>query len=230
MRVIRQIEKSKSELFDLSEFKKSINGKKIDEIDEDTVCLLENFYDWFFEIGYSELIFADKVVLYEGESERLYIRKLINLDKFSTLNNSYIAFIQVGGAYALNYRDILAELKIKTLIITDLDYSKSIEKLSDIKGSNSSNATVNSFYKRLCKKDGNPSIEQIYQWQSSYEYIISDGLIGLTFQDEASTSRTLEESMIAKSYTNIRTPEFLIILDMALFVWFYYCEMPVNAR
>lgn len=32
-----------------------------------------------------------------------------------------------------------------------------------------------------------------------------------------------------KSYTNMRTSEFLIILDMALFVWFYYCEMPVNA-
>ena len=32
-----------------------------------------------------------------------------------------------------------------------------------------------------------------------------------------------------KSYTNISTPEFLIILDMTLFVWFYYCEMPVNA-
>ncbi len=30
-------------------------------------------------------------------------------------------------------------------------------------------------------------------------------------------------------YTNIRILEFLIILDMALFVWFYYCEMPVNA-
>lgn len=198
LRVIRQIEKSKSELFDLSEFKKEIKDKKIEATDQDTVCLLENFYDWFFEIGYSELIFADKVVLYEGDSERLYIRKLINLDEFSKLNNSYIAFIQVGGAYALNYRDILAKLSIRTLIITDLDYSKSITELSDVKPSNSTNTTINSFYKRLCKKDESPSIEQIYQWQSSNEYIISDGLIGLTFQDETSTARTLEESMLAK--------------------------------
>lgn len=198
LRVIRQIEKSKSELFDLSEFKKSIKDKKVEAIDEDTVCLLENFYDWFFEIGYSELIFADKVILYEGDSERLYIRKLINLNEFSALNNSYIAFIQVGGAYALNYRDILAKLRIRTLIITDLDYSKSITKLSDVKCSNSSNATINSFYKRLCEDSEKPNVEQIYQWQSSNEYIISDGLIGLTFQDEASTARTLEEGMFAK--------------------------------
>ena len=32
-----------------------------------------------------------------------------------------------------------------------------------------------------------------------------------------------------KSYTNIRMSEFLIILDMTLFVWFYFWKMPENA-
>ena len=32
-----------------------------------------------------------------------------------------------------------------------------------------------------------------------------------------------------KSYTNILITEFLIILDTTLFVWFYFCKMPVNA-
>ena len=41
--------------------------------------------------------------------------------------------------------------------------------------------------------------------------------------------RYIKLTPYTKSYTNIRIPEFLIILDMALFVWFYYCEMPVNA-
>lgn len=39
--------------------------------------LLADFYDWFFEIGYSELVFADKAIFYEGDTERLYIRKLM---------------------------------------------------------------------------------------------------------------------------------------------------------
>ena len=48
--------------------------------------------------------------------------------------------------------------------------------------------------------------------------------------DEVESSRFInKDSPYTKSYTNIRTPEFLIILDMALFVWFNYCEMPVNA-
>ena len=41
--------------------------------------------------------------------------------------------------------------------------------------------------------------------------------------------RYIKLTPYTKSYTNIRIPEFLIILDMALFVRFYYCEMPVNA-
>ena len=41
--------------------------------------------------------------------------------------------------------------------------------------------------------------------------------------------RYIKLTPYTKSYTNIHTSKFLIILDMALFVWFYYCEMPVNA-
>ena len=95
LRVIRQTEKSKSELFNLSKFRKSIENKKVKNVDEESEFLLQNFFDWFFEIGYSELIFADKVVLYEGDTERLYIRKLLGMTEFASLRDNYIAFIQV---------------------------------------------------------------------------------------------------------------------------------------
>ncbi|MFR5451532.1 MAG: TOPRIM nucleotidyl transferase/hydrolase domain-containing protein [Roseburia hominis] len=134
LRVIRQTGRSKSELFNLSKFRNSIKGIKVTNIEEESQFLLENFFDWFFEIGYSELIFADRVILYEGDSERLYIRKLIKLPEFSALADSYIAFIQVGGAYAHNYVPILKMLKIKTLIITDLDYNKDAMSMEEVKG------------------------------------------------------------------------------------------------
>ncbi|MFD2875836.1 TOPRIM nucleotidyl transferase/hydrolase domain-containing protein [Paenibacillus rhizoplanae] len=41
------------------------------------------------------------------------------------LNQQYIAFVQVGGAYAYNYRKLIEFINIKTLILTDLDYTKS---------------------------------------------------------------------------------------------------------
>lgn len=203
LRVIRQTEKSKSELFDLSKFRTSIKEKKIENLDDESEFLLTNFFDWFFEIGYSELIFADKAILYEGDSERLYIRKLIKLPEFSTLNDSYIAYIQVGGAYAHNYLLMLRMLKMKTLIITDLDYDKEILSMDKVKAedSKSTNATINHCYRLVYpNKEENyfPTIKELYDFQVKEENILCDGRVYLAFQDEDSTARTLEEAMLKK--------------------------------
>lgn len=203
LRVIRQTEKSKSELFDLSKFRTSIKEKKIENLDDESEVLLTNFFDWFFEIGYSELIFADKAILYEGDSERLYIRKLIKLPEFSTLNDSYIAYIQVGGAYAHNYLPMLRMLKMKTLIITDLDYDKEILSMDKVKAedSKSTNATINHCYRLVYpNKEENyfPTIKELYDFQVKEENILCDGRVYLAFQDEDSTARTLEEAMLKK--------------------------------
>lgn len=201
LRVIRQTEKLKSELFNLSEFRKSIENTKIENDGDESEFLLENFFDWFFEIGYSELIFADKVILYEGDSERLYLRKLVGLSEFSSLQDNYIAFIQVGGAFAHNYFRIIEKLKMKALIITDLDYKKDIKKLKEIKESKSSNATINKCFRLLNPDKGedySPTINELYKLQQDNKNILYDGLIYLTYQDEKSTARTLEEAMLNK--------------------------------
>lgn len=201
LRVIRQTEEAKSELFNLSEFKKSIKGQTVEIDSANSQFLLENFFDWFFEIGYSELIFADRVILYEGDSERLYIRKLIEMPEFSTLSDKYIAFIQVGGAYAHNYLPILKMLKMKTLIITDLDYDKDVMSMDKIKDSQSTNATINYCYRLVHPDKGKnycPLIKELYEFQSNNECVLCNKLVYLTFQDENSTARTLEEAMLNK--------------------------------
>lgn len=201
LRVIRQTEKAKSELFNLSKFRNAIKNKKVENVDADSEFLLANFFDWFFEIGYSELIFADKVVLYEGDSERLYIRKLLGLSAFSSLYDSYIAFIQVGGAYAHNYLPMLTMLKMKTLIITDLDYDKASITLEAAKNSISTNATINHCYRLSCPDKGtqySPTINELYDFQKKDKVVLYDSLVYLAFQDENSTARTLEEAMLNK--------------------------------
>ena len=201
LRVMRQTEKAKSELFNLSKFRNAIKSKKVKNVDAESEFLLENFFDWFFEIGYSELIFADKVVLYEGDSERLYIRKLLGLSDFSSLYDSYIAFIQVGGAYAHNYLPMLTMLKMKTLIITDLDYDKAAITLEDAKSSISTNATINHCYRLSCPDKGteySPTIDELYDFHKKDKTVLYGGLVYLVFQDENSTARTLEEAMLNK--------------------------------
>lgn len=153
------------------------------------------------EIGYSELIFADKVILYEGDTERLYIRKLLGMTEFASLRDNYIAFIQVGGAYAHNYLEILTMLKMKSLIITDLDYNKDATTFEIAKNSTSTNATINHCYRLIYPEKGAaylPSIKEIYEMQTEKGTVICNDLICVAYQDENSTARTLEEAMLNK--------------------------------
>jgi predicted ATP-dependent endonuclease of OLD family len=234
LRVIRQTGLLKSEIFDLSRFKKAltVEAGEIIKLKKDIVLqlehkelaeleaavtrigeeksILENFFDWFFEIGYSEIVFADKAILYEGDSERLYLRKLVTLPSYRKLRQQYMAFIQVGGAYAYNYMALIEFLKIKTLIITNLDYKKTALTKDDILLSYSTNVTINNFYKdSVYVKDGgadekikysidDPNIGMLYIWKKMNQNIINDNLIYLAFQDEDYLARTLEEAMISK--------------------------------
>lgn len=203
LRVIRRTGSFISELYDPSKLIQEL--KKSDE-EEDN--LLANFYDWFFEIGYSELVFADKAIFYEGDTERLYIRKLLTLEKYKKLRQQYIAYIQVGGAYAKNYKKMIELLGIKSLIITDIDYDKDAESIGNINASKTTNATIKDFY-RIDNLSSDPKVEDLYAWKDSKQNIICNGLIYTCFQsDKDGYSRTLEEAMLSQFYNIDVTKSF----------------------
>ena len=203
LRVIRRTGSFLSELYDPS---KLIKGLQESEDPDDR--LLADFYDWFFEIGYSELVFADKAIFYEGDTERLYIRKLLTLEKYRKLKQQYIAYIQVGGAYAKNYKKMIELLGIKSLIITDIDYSKDAETVNDINDSEITNATIKEFY-RIDNKESNPTVKDLYEWKVSGKNVISNGLIYTCFQtNDDGYARTLEEAMLSKYFSTDVTKSF----------------------
>ncbi|WP_270337677.1 AAA family ATPase [Streptococcus infantarius] len=198
LRVIRKKDDSfLSELYDLSKLIRSLEESS----DQDDKKLAE-FYDWFFEIGYSELIFADKAIFYEGDTERLYIRKLLTtLEKYKKLKQQYIAYIQVGGAYAKNYKKMIKLLGIKSLIITDIDYYKDKETVREINDSEITNATIKEFY-RIDNPESAPTVKNLYDWKASNKNVISNGLIYTCFQTkDDGYARTLEEVMLAKYFS-----------------------------
>lgn len=195
LRVIRKVGNFKSNLYDLSLLINRLKEPK-EKSDEE----LANFFDWFFEIGYSEIVFADKAILYEGDTERLLIRKLLTQQKYEKLSQQYIAFIQVGGAYAYNYRKLINLLGIKTLIITDLDYDKGLINPEDIKKSEITNATIKNFYKEQSDEE-KPKVEQLYKWCADRKNILDDELIYVAYQTEDDRyARTLEEAMLGKYF------------------------------
>lgn len=205
------LEKFTSCIYDLAEFKE-VNIKQAN--DEE----LENFFDWFFEIGFSEIIFADKVILYEGDTERLYIKKLLThkeVKVFKALNSQYIAYVQVGGAYAYKYKALIEFLCIKTLIITDIDYNKKTDNSVDIMKAESTNYTINNFYHNIVKSEStddkapkeDPTVEQLYKLIEDDNNIYNN-LIYVAYQNyeiingskKYYYARTLEEAMLSKIY------------------------------
>lgn len=78
------------------------------------------FLRQYLTLHKSDLFFADKVILVEGTTERLLLPQMIKKSAIS-LCNEYVSILEVGGAYAHSFREMLEFINVKTLIITDID-------------------------------------------------------------------------------------------------------------
>ncbi|MEV8554838.1 AAA family ATPase [Streptomyces glaucescens] len=67
-----------------------------------------------------DMFFADKVILIEGTAERLLLPEMVRRCARELLHQ-YVSVIEVGDAYAVRFRELLAFLNVKTLVITDID-------------------------------------------------------------------------------------------------------------
>ncbi len=93
----------------------------------------QNFLHQYMTLTKCDLYFADKAILVEGTTERLLMPKLcelvdISLDDKHKLARQYITNVEVGGAFAHIFYPLLDFLELKTLVITDIDSTKSVEK------------------------------------------------------------------------------------------------------
>jgi putative ATP-dependent endonuclease of OLD family len=86
----------------------------------------KKFLHQYMTLTRCDLFFADKAVLVEGLSERLLLPVIIKKleaaepDRLK-LSSQYMTVMEVGGAYAHLFFDLLQFLELRSLIITDLD-------------------------------------------------------------------------------------------------------------
>ncbi|GAA5542232.1 ATP-dependent endonuclease [Brucella sp. NBRC 113783] len=84
------------------------------------------FLHQYLTLTRCDLFFADKAVLIEGTSERLLLPTMIRKTDNAApgapqLGSQYLTVMEVGGAYAHRFFDLLTFLELRTLIITDID-------------------------------------------------------------------------------------------------------------
>lgn len=86
----------------------------------------KKFLHQYLTLTRCDLFFADKAVLVEGTSERLLLPVIIRYleakePAVPSLSSQYMTIMEVGGAYAQIFFELLEFLELRSLIITDLD-------------------------------------------------------------------------------------------------------------
>ena len=113
---------------------------------------VRKFLHQYMTLTRCDLLFADAAILIEGTTERLILPKMI--EKFdaehkSDLGTQYLSIMEVGGAYAHLFYNLVDFLELRTLIITDLDSvdrNHNGAKCKVSEGTHSSNTTINRWF------------------------------------------------------------------------------------
>lgn len=81
-----------------------------------------NFLKKHIKYQVSELFFSDAVIFVEGVTEEVLIKYW--LDQDPVLKYYYISVFNITGAHGLVYHNLIKQLKVPTLIVTDIDIKR----------------------------------------------------------------------------------------------------------
>ena len=163
------------------------------------------FLQKYMKLSYCDLYFCDKAILVEGASERLLLPSMIEKcskencfsDTQIPLTNQYCSIIEVGGAYAHKFFDLVDYLEIPTLVITDVDFVDSSNKrCQKKKAKKTSNATIKEWCRKKLKISGKITIEDVFKLEENDD-MRTEKFRRLEFQheEEGFHPRSLEEAI-----------------------------------
>lgn len=78
------------------------------------------FLQRYLKLTHCDLFFSDAVILVEGSVERLLLPAMIE-SAAKRLRSSALTILEVGGAFAHRFQELIAFVGLTTLVITDLD-------------------------------------------------------------------------------------------------------------
>jgi predicted ATP-dependent endonuclease of OLD family len=112
-----------------------------------------DFLHQYLTLTRCDLFFADKAILVEGTTERLMLPVVIQkledaVADMPKLSSQYLTVMEVGGAYAHLFFDLLDFLELPALIVTDIDSVREPERTACPvhQGTATSNACLNKWF------------------------------------------------------------------------------------
>jgi putative ATP-dependent endonuclease of OLD family len=112
-----------SVIHNLRNFQASAFNTDDGEVDADAAL---EFLKRYLALTHCDLFFADAAILIEGTVERLLLPQMI-IQTAPNLSTKYLTTLEVGGAYAHRFAELMTFLHIPYLVITDIDSVKSPE-------------------------------------------------------------------------------------------------------
>lgn len=182
--------------------------------DEDTKQY--HFLRQYLTLTRAEAFFADKIILIEGDTERILMPTLLrkvdleetekyvktgNIDPHLPLCSQNISTIEIGS-YSHIFEKFISFVGIKTLIITDLDTTNSKKRSCQVsKGVNFSNPTIKYFFPKnvnLQQLRSFKTEDKLFKYTDDSWHQADDGYVCVTYQlkEQGHQSRSFEESFI----------------------------------
>lgn len=133
------------------------------------------FLKQYLTLNRSEVFFADKIILIEGDTERILLPAMIKkVDQHNNyeipLMSQNISIIEVGN-YSEIYSEFIKFIGTKTLIITDIDTATYIPKMEN----GSYKQTTTFPHKRIYEIKKEKVANNLFSTNSSLKYFFFDG-------------------------------------------------------
>ena len=167
------------------------------------------FLKRYLRLTHCDLFFADAAVLVEGSVEKLLMSTMVERAA-NRLQASYLTALEVGGAYAHRFDELLAFLRIPYLVITDLDSVHPENRhpacRADLDGALTSNASlkhlfgVNTVAELMAlKPDQKHNVDRDRYITFQQDIVVTDNGATSTMRP-----RTLEEAFVYQNFQFFR--------------------------
>jgi putative ATP-dependent endonuclease of OLD family len=161
------------------------------------------FLKQYLTLHKSDLFFSDKVILVEGTTERMLMPQMIKKCA-PALANQYVTILEIGGSYTHKFKEILSFLRLKTLVVTDIDSVNSSNKSCEVNEGQNGETTANHTLKDWIP--GKSLIADLLKTKT--EDKIEDNIIRVAYQTKENglTGRSFEEAFIIANKDFLNTP------------------------
>lgn len=193
----------------------------------------EKFVTRYLKLTHSDILFADALIIVEGQAERILVPYFIeNNDQFKVLTENYITLLEMGGSHSHRLIPLVNKLGLTSLIISDLDSVdkdknyKTIQPTKDESATNivSSNETLKMFHykevyltknhERVAIYDLLTNKDKVIQFPNSkakiifaHQFDVESASEDEKFKDGIYLARTFEDDLILKNIDQFKDLE-----------------------